>query len=109
LLETYVLHELRAHLNRSSCGGQLTYWRTPAGSEVDFVWTRGATAVGIEVKATSRWRHGDGNVLTQLHAERKLQKVFGTYLGQEQLRDGPVRVLPFTAFLDALHAGKVIG
>jgi predicted AAA+ superfamily ATPase len=109
LLETYVLHELRAHLNRSACGGQLTYWRTPSGSEVDFVWSRGDTAVGIEVKVGNRWRHGDGSVLTQLHAERKLRKAFGVYLGHEQLRDGPVTVLPLDAFLDALHAGDVVG
>jgi predicted AAA+ superfamily ATPase len=51
LLETYVLGELRAWLDVASAGGQLAYWRTPSGSEVDFVWSRGSRAVGIEVKA----------------------------------------------------------
>jgi predicted AAA+ superfamily ATPase len=109
LFETYLLHELRAHLNRSGCGGELCYWRTPSGSEVDFVWTRARAAVGIEAKAASRWRRGNGAVLSQLHAERRLGRVFAVYLGRERLRDGPVDVLPVRAFLEALRAGKVIG
>jgi predicted AAA+ superfamily ATPase len=109
LLETYVLHELRAHLNRSACGGELSYWRTPSSSEVDFVWSRAAASVGIEVKAASRWRPGDGAALAQLHEERRLRRVIGVYLGRERLRDGPVSVLPLAAFLSALRAGEVIG
>ncbi|MFN0063177.1 MAG: DUF4143 domain-containing protein [Myxococcaceae bacterium] len=57
LLETLVLHELRAYQNVSNCGGNLAYWRTPYGSEVDLVWTRGKESVAIEVKASTRWRN----------------------------------------------------
>ena len=109
LLETYVLHELRAHLNRSGCGGRLSYWRTPAGSEVDFVWTRAARAVGVEVKASQRWRRGDGAALSELHREKRIRRAFGVYLGRERLRDGPVLVLPIRAFLESLCGGDVIG
>ena len=56
LLETWVLHELRAAISIQNVGGDLRYWRTPAGSEVDFIWTRAKRAVGIEVKASSVWR-----------------------------------------------------
>jgi len=108
LLETYVLHELRAWLNRSAAGGQLTYWRTPSGSEVDFVWTRAATAVAIEVKAATRWRRADGAGLKQLHAERKTRRSFAVYLGGTALRDGPVDVLPLREFLALLAEGGVI-
>ena len=41
-------------------GGQLHYWRTPSGSEVDLVWTRGAHAVGREIKAATTWRNEYG-------------------------------------------------
>jgi predicted AAA+ superfamily ATPase len=54
LLETWVLRELRAAMAFHNTGGQLHYWRTPGGSEVDFIWTRGARTVGIEVKASDR-------------------------------------------------------
>lgn len=110
LLETYVLHELRAWINRSGCGGELTYWRTPSGSEVDFVWSRaGAAAVGIEVKAAQRWRGGDGAVLAELSAQRKLRRVIAVYRGREALRDGPIEVLPLTRFLERLGAGEILG
>lgn len=109
LLETYVFHELRAYLNRSGCGGQLAYWRTPAGSEVDFVWTRAAAAVGIEVKGATRWRQGDGAALKQLADAKHFKRVFGVYLGQESLRDGPALILPLREFLRRLAAGEVIG
>ncbi|MBI4517649.1 MAG: ATP-binding protein [Deltaproteobacteria bacterium] len=109
LLETYVLHELRAYLNRSGCGGQLAYWRTPAGSEVDFVWTRADSAVGIEVKAATRWRQGDGAALKHLAEEKHLKRAFGVYLGREPLRDGAALILPLREFLDRLAAGAVIG
>ena len=109
LLETYVLHELRAWMNLSGCGGNLTFFRTPSGSEVDFVWTRASRAVGIEVKAATRWRGDDGRALAMLHHEGKLRRCFGVYLGREPLKDGPVAVLPLRQFLQRLGAGDVLG
>ena len=70
LLETWALHELRAAIAFQSLGGELHYWRTPAGSEVDFVWTRARRAVGIEVKASTSWRHEFGGALKSLVADR---------------------------------------
>jgi len=108
LLETWTLHELRAWINRSGCGGDLSYWRTPSGSEVDFVWTRGTRSVGIEVKASSRWRRGDGATLAELAGEKRIGHAFGVYTGGQALRDGPVLVLPVREFLDRLAAGDVL-
>ena len=109
LLETYVLHELRAYINRSSCGGDLTYWRTPSGSEIDFVWTRAAARIGIEVKAATRWRRGDGAALEQLRQARQIRRAFGVYLGRDALRDVQIEVLPLRQFLQRLAQGEVIG
>jgi predicted AAA+ superfamily ATPase len=108
LLETYVLHELRAWMERSSCGGKLAYWRTPSGSEIDFVWTRGARSVGIEVKAASRWRREDGRALAERVAEKKLRAGFGVYRGERALRVGPLSVLPLPLFLDRLAQGEIL-
>jgi len=108
LLETFVLHELRAWINLSDCGGDLSYWRTPSGSEVDFVWRRAARAVGIEVKASDRWESDSGRPLRDLIEGRVVARGFGVYLGAGQLRDGPVRVLPLRAFLRSLYAGEVL-
>jgi uncharacterized protein len=108
LLETLVFQELRAHVAYAAIGGDLGYWRTPSGSEVDFIWSRGEHAVGVEVKSTPRWREGDGRVLKELHASNTLQHVFGVYAGQHALQDGPVRVLPVTQFFQELTAGTVL-
>ncbi len=109
LLETYVLHELRAFMNRCGTGGQLTYWRTPSGAEIDFVWTRAETSVGIEVKATTRWRREDGRVLEELLEAGVLRRAVGVYLGRSPLKVGGVDVLPLAKFLDGLRDGAVIG
>ncbi len=108
LLETYVLHELRAWMNVSGCGGALSYWRTPSGAEVDFVWTRASRAVGIEVKSGTRWRREDGVALKQMLGDGTVRRGFGVYLGAQPLKDGAVEVLPLPSFLDRMYAGKVL-
>jgi uncharacterized protein len=108
LLETWVLHELRAAIAFQNLGGDLHYWRTPSGSEVDFVWTRASRAVGIEVKPTARWRPADGAALRGLVDDGTLRAGFGVYTGTAELRDGPVRVLPLVTFLRGLAAGDVL-
>jgi predicted AAA+ superfamily ATPase len=109
LLETYILHELRARMNQAGSGGEFGYWRTPSGTEVDFVWTRGKRSVGIEVKSSTRWKPEYSRPLAELLGEDALSSAFGVYLGQHEILDRGVRVLPIAAFLQALEAGDVIG
>lgn len=101
-LETWVLHELRAHLAYADVGGDLAYYRTPSGVEVDFIWTGPEHAVGIEVKASAHWRRADGAALADLHARKVIRKAFAVYGGEHPLRDGPVHVLPIEDFLGRL-------
>ena len=108
LLETLIFHELRAQIAYSNCGGSLAYYGTPSRSEVDFVWSRGRRNVGIEVKASERWRPEYGRALRDLHGAGVLSACYAVYLGATQQRDGPVRVLPVPAFLDELSAGLVL-
>jgi len=109
LLETLVFHELRAHAAYAKEGGELAYYRTPSGTEVDFAWSRGDKTVGIEVRAARRWRDEDGRGLRELHAAGKLTSCHGVYLGDVALRDGPITVHPLATFLELLTAGRVIG
>lgn len=108
LLETLVHHELAAHLAYTQCGGELSYYRTPSGSEVDFVWQRGPTRIGIEVKASARWRPEFTRTLHELTSEGAINAGYGVYLGDRPIVDRGVRVLPFGAFLVALGAGKIL-
>ena len=108
LLETWILHELRAAMSVHDTGGQLHYWRTPSGSEVDFVWSRGARAIGVEAKAAAAWRREYGGPLKSLIAAGALQAGYGVYTGTVELKDGPVRVMPVARFLSALASGTVL-
>jgi predicted AAA+ superfamily ATPase len=109
LLETYVLHELRAWINQADCGGELFYYRTRGGVEVDFIWRLGDNAVGIEVKSTQRWRPQDARGLRDLLENKVIQRAFGVYRGDRELLEGEVRVLPLIQFVKALQSGQVIG
>jgi predicted AAA+ superfamily ATPase len=109
LLETWVFHELRAHVAYSGCGGELAYWRTPSGGEVDFVWSRGSVAVGIEVKASPRWRSEDGRSLKEMTRAGVVKRCFAVYTGDRPLLDQELKVLPVADFLRALTEGGVIG
>jgi predicted AAA+ superfamily ATPase len=96
-------------MNQAGTGGELGYWRTPSGTEVDFVWTRGGRSVGIEVKSNNRWKPEYSRALAELLGEGALSAAFGVYLGEREIKDRSVRVLPLAAFLQALEAGEVIG
>jgi predicted AAA+ superfamily ATPase len=109
LLETLVFHELRAAINEQNLGGNLSYWRTPSGSEVDFIWERGKRRVGIEVKASRTWRREFGSTLHTLREEKTLTTSFGVYTGKERLKDRGIGVLPVAEFMRALSEGDILG
>jgi predicted AAA+ superfamily ATPase len=108
LLETLLFHELRSQIAYSDCGGELSYYRTPTGTEIDFVWTRAGHSVGIEVKATERWRPEFNRALVDLRTSGVIAAAWGVYLGDRSLAAGPVRVLPLQEFLAQLASGKVL-
>lgn len=107
LLETWVLHELRAHMQFAQTGGEVQWYRTGAGVEVDFVWRGPRHAIGIEVKASERWRGESGTVLRELVAAKKIRKAVAVYLGDRVLDDGGVLVLPAQRFAERL--GELLG
>jgi hypothetical protein len=72
------------------------------------IWSRGRRAVGVEVKASSRWRPEFGRALVQLNGSGVLSDCFGVYLGERPLLDGPIRVLPLSDFARELAAGRVL-
>jgi hypothetical protein len=82
---------------------------TPSRAEVDFIWTRARRAVAIEVKATARWRSGDGQTLAGLVQTGVVNRAYAVYEGASPLRAGAVHVLPVAAFLERLYAGDLIG
>ena len=108
LFETLILNELRSAVAYQNLGGQLGYWRSSSGAEVDFIWTRGDRSIAIEVKSNDRWRYGAGKVLNKFAASRSAIRCYGVYRGSEPLRDKDVIVLPYQEFLRKLHAGAIL-
>jgi predicted AAA+ superfamily ATPase len=100
---------LRAADSHLNLGGEISYWRTESGVEVDFVWTRGDKAVAIEVKASNVWRREYGKALKALSESGKVQRSFGVYRGKERLRIGSSDVLPCEDFLQKLWKGEILG
>jgi predicted AAA+ superfamily ATPase len=108
LLEHLVFHEIRSHLHYTGVRGSLAYWRTPSGSEVDFVWWHGSRRVAIEVKHASRYRPEYRKGLASLVSSMKAESYI-VYLGDRELDVEGTRVLPVETLLRRLHAGEILG
>lgn len=109
LLETYLLHELRAWNDFNDWGANLTFWRSPAKAEVDFVVELPGSArrVGIEVKAKSEWKSEYGKHLKILHADGTFERIIGVYLGERRRRSGSLDVVPLPTFLKLLERDEL--
>jgi len=59
LFETYVYQNIAAILEAHAPRVELSFWSVQGRYEVDFVLSKGPTAIGIEVKAGTRFRDGD--------------------------------------------------
>lgn len=108
LLETYILHEMRSAAAYLNAGGEISYWRTPAGVEIDFIWVRGDTAVAIEVKAATVWRREYSSALSRALEEKLVSRAYGVYAGRIPLRQGKLRIYPVREFLKHLWAGDIL-
>lgn len=109
LLEHWVYHEIRSHMEYAGSRGTLGYWRTPSGSEIDFLWWYGPRFVGIEVKAASRFRPDFLKGIRSFEESKPFRSTWVVYLGDKELKVGATRVLPVMSFLKKLHSGEVLG
>jgi uncharacterized protein len=104
LLETFLLHELRACLHYGDLEYPIGYWRAVGGNEVDFVIETKHGLVAIEVKSGTRWdsRFGAGIRSLRERAPKGGVRAFGVYTGSRAMVVDDVRVLPWQDFLDML-------
>jgi len=105
-LEHQIFLELRAYLDYRRLDRDLTFWRTHAGHEVDFVV---GGEIGIEVKASRRVSPGDLKGLRALSEETKLKmQIVVSMEGRERVTDDGVVVLPADVFFERLWSDGVI-
>lgn len=109
LLEHWIHHELKAYLDYNAVKGSLGFWRTPSGTEVDFIWWYGETAVGIEVKSSTTIRKQHLKGLKTLAESMAIEASYLVYLGSEELLIEGIQIIPVMQFLRKLHQGAIIG
>ena len=104
LFESYFVNEIRAINAYFNMGGQLYYWRTESGTEVDLIWSLGKKRIGFEIKHGQRWQSKYNKGLNVLLEKKLISKAYGIYTGKTRLKQGQIEVLPFTQFLDQISS-----
>jgi predicted AAA+ superfamily ATPase len=105
-LEHFILMELVAHRSHSELDYEINFWRTKTGLEVDFVLAGGEIA--IEVKGTSRMDSRDLKGLNAFAEEFSPKHAIAVCTEKQERVIGPVRVMPWTTFLERLWSGRLI-
>lgn len=108
LLETFIFNELKAYMSYEDIGGELFYWRTNDGIEIDFIWKRGPKIVVIEVKSSTQWKEEyNAGFRSLLTSKITPQACYGIYLGKETLQKNFALILPLSEFLKKLYSGNI--
>ncbi|MGK5091734.1 ATP-binding protein [Deltaproteobacteria bacterium TL4] len=102
-LEGLVAQHIRAWIDYFHAGCELYYWRTSAGSEVDFVIYGESVFQAIEVKNASTLHPQDLRGLKAFGEDYPEAERFLLYMGKERLlRDG-IAIIPVSEFLQELR------
>lgn len=114
-LETLVFQELRIYNETSRKHRPITYYRTPAGVEIDFIVETAAKISGkvpevlaIEVKRSNRWQREWAKHMLNLANTKnvRVKRMIGIYCGEKIYKFGDVEVYPFKEFVHRLTAGE---
>jgi predicted AAA+ superfamily ATPase len=115
-LETLLYHELRVYNEISRKHRSISYYRTPAGVEVDFIIEtahrrpqKPPSVVAVEVKRSERWDRAWGKPMLSLDAASgvKVERMIGVYCGSRSYRFDNIQVWPVKDFIKALFGGDV--
>lgn len=115
-LETLVFHELRVFNQIRGKHRMISYYRTMAGTEIDFIIETGKAqgnspprVVCVEVKLSEKWDRRWERAMRDLKGQKRIRvdRMFGVYTGPRRYHFDGVEVMPVQDFLNALHAGLV--
>ncbi len=101
-IETLLMQSLRAESANAGHGYELSYWRTPDGTEVDFVLYGERGLHAFEVTRSSIFREADLEGLRLFCGDYPQAKGHLFYGGTRRYRFGAIEVLPFEEGLRAL-------
>jgi predicted AAA+ superfamily ATPase len=115
-LENLIYHELRVYNLTQNRNRSIFFYRTGAGSEIDFVietrkrrQAAGAHIVCLEVKLAEKWNRSWERPMRSLYAHKSIHvdKMVGIYTGNRAYHFDGIDVLPLTDFLEHLHEGHI--
>jgi len=106
-LEGLVAQHLRAWIDYRASGASLSYWRTKAGTEVDFVVYGPDVFWAIEVKHAARVSARDLRGLRSFREDYPEATACLVYMGAERLLIDGIVCMPAHAFLAGLHPEHV--
>lgn len=104
-LEGLVAQHLRAWIAYSRTNLELFFWRTRAGSEVDFVVYGSDGFWALEVKNTHRLRPEDTRALRSFAKEYPECEPILLYRGEERRKIGEILCIPVEELLTGLRPG----
>ncbi|MBW8886840.1 MAG: ATP-binding protein [Fibrobacteres bacterium] len=107
-LEGMVFQHLRAWIGYSGDKHSLSYWRTRAGTEVDFIVYGKDGMHAFEVKNSKRIRPEDFSGLISIGEEYPIAKRYLLHQGAERFIHDGIRCIPCGRFLAELRPGKPI-
>lgn len=103
--ETYIHHELKSYLDYTK-NGDLYYWRSRNGQEVDFIIN---DTTAIEVKSKSVITPKDFKGLRALKEEELIKHFLIVHTGQdERITEDGISILPYDIFIKHLWNGEYI-
>ena len=105
-LEGLVAQHLRAWIDYSGADAELSFWRTRAGAEVDFILYGPDAFVAIEVKHGAEVRPADLRSLRSFRDDYPQADLRLLYRGRETLEIEGVRCLPCERYLRTLDPGQ---
>lgn len=116
-LESLIYHELRVYNIVSGKHRPLSYYRTAAGVEVDFIIETAARSsegppkiVAIEIKRAHRWDRSWDKAMRSLAATPGLhvERLIGVYCGERSYHfENNVEIWPVVDFIKALFSGEI--
>lgn len=107
-LEGLVLQHLKAWVAYRGSDAEISYWRTRAGVEVDFVVYGSDTFWAIEVKNAATVRSADVRSLRSFVTDYPESRPLLLYRGEDRRVIDGVLCLPATEFLAGLHPARPI-
>ncbi len=105
-LEGLVCQQLRAWCDYTG-GHDLFFWRTPAGTEVDFVVYGESVFCAVEVKNSRTVSRRDVRGLKTFRTDYPESKSLMLFRGKEPMVVDGVFCLPCTTFLSELKPGEI--